>query len=94
MLMLEGALIALGAFLLGRVLPGRRRTPKPAPPPRPICDCRHSISFHTDGTGGCAWVGEKFYKSGCGAITPKCTCLRYVGPTPLPEYFANEISAT
>lgn len=91
--MLEGALIALAGVLVGRFLPGRRRGPKPVPPPKPVCGCGHSVSFHAGGEKACAWVGEKYYRSGVGTVTPRCTCLKYVGPTPMPEFYAPEIGA-
>lgn len=89
--MIEGALILLAGILIGRFLPGRRRRPKPPMPVKPICGCEHSVGFHADGVGPCAWVGEKRYRSGVGAFTPRCTCLKYVGPIPMPELFAQEI---
>lgn len=91
MLLLEGGTLVAAGVLLGRFLPARRRGPKPPPPVRPICGCNHSISFHADGKGPCAWVGEKHYRSGVGTVTPKCTCLTYVGPVPMPELYAPEI---
>ncbi len=86
MLMVEGAVIALVSVLLGRFLPSRRRTPKPLPPPKPVCGCGHHRSFHPDG-GKCndkGYAGNGVY--GCG-------CKEYVGPQPLPEYYAPEIGA-
>lgn len=91
--MLEGALILLAGVLIGRLLPGRRRTPKPSPPPKPVCGCGHSVSFHAVGAEACAWTGDRHYRSGVGPVTPRCTCLKYVGPMPLPEFFAQEIGS-
>lgn len=83
-MLVEGALIALAGVLIGRFLPGRRRAPRLKPPPRPVCGCGHHRSFHRDG-GPCS---DKGY-GGNGVYG--CDCKQYVGPEPLPEFFAQEI---
>lgn len=91
--MIEGALIALGGTVLGFLLGRFRRGPKAAPKPaRPICGCKHHVSYH-DGSRGChaqvrlkgidGWLGD----------TEVCECRKYTGPEPLPEYYAPEIPA-
>ena len=87
--MLEGALILLGGFLVGRFMPGRQRRPKPPSDPKPVCGCGHHVSFHADGTGRCAWKGEPFYRSGVGTVKPTCQCLGYVGPQVYPSFVAE-----
>ena len=47
---------------------------------KPICGCGHHICFHKDGTGPCVWVGVPRRIATVGEYTPKCVCLRYVGP--------------
>jgi len=97
MLLLEGAAIALVSVLVGRLLPNRRRTPKPAPPPQPICGCTHHHSFHDPATRACRGVTRQRKYSNGGSdlgIHPfPCTCQQYSGPTPMPELFAPEIGA-
>lgn len=44
-----GALVAAG-YLIGRYMPGRRRTPKP---PQPICGCGHELAYHDPERGVC-----------------------------------------
>lgn len=98
--MLEGAVIALAAFLLGRLLPGRRRKPLAAgKPPKPVCGCCHHHAHHDPQTGQCrATVDgkpihfDKWGDADAWAQVP-CTCQRYSGPVPLPEMFAPEIGS-
>lgn len=88
MLLLEGALIALAGVALGRFLPARRRTPKPLPPSKPVCGCGHHRSFHKD-AGRCQ---ERVYVSYVEGHK-QCGCGEYVGPEPVPAYYAPEIGA-
>jgi hypothetical protein len=88
--MLEGALILLAGFVVGRFLPGRRRTPKPAPSPKPLCGCGHHRSYHSEGHK-CTFNVER-YSTARGTYRDTCSCSEYVGPQPLPEYYAPEIS--
>ena len=98
--LLEGALIAIGAFLAGQWLPRpHRRRYKPPKPVRPVCGCRHHYSFHDPRTGEChgkmdgkpikydEWKDPTAYEQ------INCTCRQYTGPTPLPEVYAPEITS-
>lgn len=89
--MLEGALIALAGVLVGRFLPGRRRAPKPPKPVEPRCGCGHHRSYHRDG-GKCSYNVDR-YSTARGTYRDTCSCGQYVGPEPLPEFFAPEIGA-
>jgi hypothetical protein len=96
---LGGAGAGIMIFELGQWLPRppslrRRRAPAA---PKPVCGCDHHYSLHDPETARChgtvkstsaynhigVWVGHKDLP---------CTCRRYSGPVPLPEYFAPEIS--
>lgn len=98
MLMLEGALIALVGVLVGRFMPGRRRGPKPIPPPQPICGCTHHFALHDPETKACHGTVKTRKHNAIGDhigyTYPACACRQYTGPTPMPEFFANEISAS
>jgi hypothetical protein len=106
--MLIGALIfALGA-VFGRVMPSRKRGPKPPKPVQPICGCTHHYSLHDPKAGECHGAADagraavrdqhgKPVKDSWGEVVftrehGRCGCRRYTGPLPLPEYFAPEIS--
>lgn len=93
---LEGALIALAGFAVGRFIPGRRRRPKPPKPIKPICGCTHHKSMHDPETGKCnAGIKVDKYNSvgdHVGYEYPSCACLRYEGPIPADEYYAREIA--
>ena len=87
--LLEGALIAVGAFLAGQWLPRpyRRRRVKPPKPVQPICGCKHNVSYHDPKTSEChgrVYCGEGRYED--------CTCKQYSGPQPIPEFYAPEIT--
>ena len=89
MLILEGGAVALAGVLVGRLLPGRRGRPKlskPSPPPKPVCGCGHHRSYHGNG-GACQQKVNRGLIEGWGS----CGCKQYVGPEPLPEFFAPEI---
>lgn len=84
--LLEGALIAVGAFLAGQWLPRPHRRRRAAKPPQPICGCQHHHSYHDPKTSEChgrVYVGMSTYED--------CTCKQYSGPVPLPEYVAQEL---
>ena len=98
MLILEGGAVALLGVLVGRILPNRRRAPKPPkplPPPMPVCGCGHHFSFHAPATGACKGTDRKRKYSGGGSDLGlhdfPCCCQTYAGPQPLPEFFAQEI---
>lgn len=59
-------------------------------PPEPICGCGHHYSFHSKKNQDCranvtvGWM-DRFFGD-----TETCQCQQYIGPTPLPEYYAPE----
>lgn len=93
---LIGAAIYAGGFLMGRFLPARRKGPKPAEPPQPLCGCKdgngghHHHSYHDPKTGECHGQVYVGYWSSQYHYDP-CTCRQYTGPQPLPEFYAPEI---
>lgn len=97
--MLEGAGIALVFFLLGRLMPGRRKA-RLSRQPEPVCGCGHHHSYHDTGTGEChkAVNGKPVHRDKYGIWDAweqvQCPCRQYSGPVPLPEYFAPEIGGT
>jgi hypothetical protein len=90
--MIEGALILLAGILIGgvgvRVLDRFPRTPSQKAI-KPRCSCNHAPSFHDPKTGRChyAWTERLNYHD----TELTCTCRRYDGPEPLPEFYAPEI---
>jgi hypothetical protein len=94
-----GALILLAGILIGRFLPARRRAPRIAAPPQPVCGgCNHHLSFHDPATGVCHGTVKQAaqYSPGGNAVVwdqVPCTCRKYSGPEPIDGYFATEISA-
>jgi len=95
---IEGALIALAGVLIGRFLPGRRRhpkTPRPTPPPKPMCGCTHHYAMHDPATKACHGTVKTPQHNSIGHHVgytyPACACRQYVGPVPMPEFFASEI---
>lgn len=90
-MLIEGALIALAGVLVGRFLPSRRRGPKPPKPVQPICGCGHHRSYHPDGSK-CTFDVER-WSTARGMYRDSCPCGQYVGPEPLPEFFAQEIGS-
>lgn len=83
--LLTGAGLLATGYGAGRIGRSRRhpKPRKPTPPPKPICGCGHNRSFHAKGrcTGE---VGKYPYNY-------QCKCGEYVGPEPMPEYYAPEI---
>lgn len=98
--MIEGALILLAGLLVGRLLPGRRRRPKPlkpAPPPKPVCGCSHGLHDHDPATNACNGKTKAYRWNGTYGreVLDKyvsCTCKQYTGPSIYPEYIAREIA--
>lgn len=77
-----------GWFAAGLAVATRRqRKPKAV---KAICGCKHSLSQHDPKSGRCnvRWFEYKNYKD----VEVQCPCLHYVGPKPLPEFYAPEIS--
>lgn len=95
--MLEGALILLAGILIGRFAPARRKGPKPPKQIAPVCGCEHGFHDHDPDTGACNGL-MKTYRydpdSQCEVLDAyePCTCRRYTGPEPLPQYYAPEIT--
>jgi hypothetical protein len=85
--LLVGAAVYVAGLLTGRFLPARKHGPQPV---RPVCGCEHAVAYHDPKTGECHarrnlgyWSGKDHFEG--------CTCRRYTGPEPLPEYYAPEI---
>jgi hypothetical protein len=53
---------------------------------KPICGCEHHRAMHDPATNECH--GRNYEGGG---IYSRCTCRQYVGPEPLPSYYAPEI---
>jgi hypothetical protein len=82
--LLEGAVIAVAAFLAGQRLPRprlRRGAPKLS---RPVCGCKHELAYHDPESGRCHNWDRR---------TGACTCKQYSGPQSLPEYYAPDITS-
>ena len=86
---LEFAAVALIGVLIGRFLPNRRKGPKPV---QPVCGCEHHHSFHDGQTGRCGHVERVYLGSGVYGHGDACSCKRYSGPEPVPEFYAPEIA--
>jgi hypothetical protein len=95
--MIEGAAILLlgivvgiaGDQLLARLpLRGRQQELEAK---APTCPCGHAVSFHDPESHKChGKVHEKDPPYGYWHWNP-CTCRRYTGPEPYPEFYAPEI---
>ena len=87
-----GVAVIIGV-LIGRFLPNRRKGPKPV---QPICGCGHHHSYHDRATSGCGWTGTQYIGEdarGMSQYAPRhCSCKRYSGPEPVPEFYAPEIA--
>lgn len=91
LMLLGAAIFAVGA-LFGRLMPARRKHPKPPKPPEPICGCKHHHSFHDPKTGKCSalmYVPSTMMQD---SRHIPCTCRQYSGPVPLSEVYAPEIT--
>jgi hypothetical protein len=88
----EGAAAVIIGLLLGRLLPGSRRSAKPPGPPEPLCGCEHHHSFHDPETGQCHSLMRVPGTMSRDSYHTPCTCRQYSGPLPLPEYYAPEIA--
>jgi hypothetical protein len=85
--MLTGGVLFLLGVLVGRFLPARRA----AEPPKPICACGHPLSSHSPKSRVCC-VETVRTLGGREVGSHVCPCLQYVGPEPLPEFNAPEVS--
>jgi len=100
--MLDGAALIVAGMVLGRFWPARRKHPKLKAPPKPVCGCGHNLAHHEVIPGGAAachqQIRGKITKwDGYGGpigweIGPMLLQAVHTGPTPLPEYFAPEIT--
>jgi hypothetical protein len=96
--MIEGAAILLAGILIGVLgdrLLSRNRAKSPS---SPMCGCGHSIAYHDLKAGACHSVGKAEsgwdrYGSANEWSPQPCTCRRYSGPEPLPEYYAPELGS-
>lgn len=90
--MIEGAVIAVVSLVIGvvigRIRPQRRRQ-LGSGTASPVCGCGHHQSFHDPATGECH--GENAINVYGRPDMHKCGCRQYLGPVPLPEYFAPEV---
>ncbi|MEO3856174.1 hypothetical protein [Acrocarpospora sp. B8E8] len=91
--MLTGAALLAVGWLAGRYTPARRRMPKP---PKAVCGCDHQFAYHDPATGECHGLNEVDVRNKhgewIGEEQVRCTCRQYDGPTPLPTYYAPEVS--
>lgn len=78
--LIEGAAILLSGMAIGRWWPARRRKVKET---GPVCGCKHHVSFHEQGSGPCHKISSWDMS--------RCSCRKYTGPEPLPEFYAPEI---
>jgi hypothetical protein len=93
-MLVEGALILLAGILVGRFVPARRRRPKPPRPVKAVCGCTHGIQTHDPETKRCHARVKTYRHDGIKEVLDgyaDCACRQYCGPTPLPEFFAQEI---
>lgn len=58
---------------------GRRMRPRPDPPLRPICSCRHGFGHHENGLQ--CYGTEENRRNGT-TYVDNCQCRRYDGPDP------------
>lgn len=87
-----GVAVIIGV-LLGRFLPNRRKGPKPAKSPEPICGCGHHHSHHDPATGKCHSLMKVPGTMSQDSYHTDCTCRQYSGPQPLPEFYAPEVTS-
>jgi hypothetical protein len=91
--LLEGAVIAVGAFLAGQWLPRprlRRGTPKPS---GPVCGCKRELAYHDPKSGQCHSLMYVPTTGRASSHHEPCKCKQYTGPQALPEYYAPEITS-
>jgi hypothetical protein len=59
--------------------------------PGPICGCGHHVSFHAaEDKGGCQHVEVVRGEYHNDTTEHSCGCVKYVGPEPVPTYYAGE----
>ena len=95
---IEVGVAVIVGVLLGRFLPNRRKGPKAAKAPQPVCGCGHHHSYHDLASGECSAAVEvparyNPYGSVIAYKQAPCGCRQYSGPVPLPEYFAPEVTS-
>jgi hypothetical protein len=69
--LLVGAAVYVAGMVTARVLPGRKRKPKPG---EPVCGCGHHVAYHDLGAGACAQrirLHHHYYDN--------CKCCQYSG---------------
>lgn len=70
--------LVAGKFMQRREIKGARRKAG-----QPICGCKHHVSYHKLRDDG--KLGDCRHTTTGGLNI--CTCMHYVGPEPLPEYY-------
>jgi hypothetical protein len=59
--------------------------------PGPICGCGHHVSFHAEESkGGCQHIEIRTSGYHEEVTQVPCGCVKYVGPEPVPSYYAGE----
>ena len=81
------AAVALFVIVIGMVTWTDRREIKDKQG-KPICGCDHHRAMHDPKTNECH--GKDYEGNG---VYARCTCRQYVGPEPLPSYYAPEIES-
>lgn len=89
--LIEGAAILLAGIGIGRWWPARRRAAKPGAV-EPVCGCEHHYSYHDPASGRCHGLTRVPSTMSVDSHHRPCTCRVYTGPTPLPEYYAPEVT--
>lgn len=91
--LIEGSAILLAGMGIGWWWPARRKGPRPPKSVQPVCGCGHHHSFHDPDTGTCHDMMKVPSSASRDSYHKPCTCRTYSGPTPLPEYYAPEVTS-
>lgn len=59
---------------------------------RPICVCEHPISMHTEAKGCIAEFERREDRAYTNTEWVRCKCMKYTGPTPLPEFWTPAVA--